>query len=220
MSRPHEPANHQQVWELLAWYVNGTATPEQRRIVDSHLPDCANCRAEHALQRQLAAHLHDDRDDQDNALAVPDPAPGLARLLADIDRPQPRLDQAPSRQSTGANRRWKLAVAALGALAVLETATLATLGIGRADYQTLSSATPERADGRVPTIRLVPASSMSVGELQGVLRRHGLQVVAGPTEAGVYSLAPLQASSDHAAALAGLRATPGVLFAEPVGARP
>lgn len=200
-------AIHQQVWELLAWYVNGSATPAQRRIVEDHLPHCDACRAEHDTQRQLCELLRRD------AAEAPDPAPGLARLMADLDRPAaPAKADATPQLLRSVSRRMKFAVAALAALALLETATLATLSMKRADYQTLSSAQPDS----VATIRMVPSPTMSVSELDGHLRRLGLQVVAGPTEAGVYSLAPA-GRTDTAAALAALRATPGVLFAEPVG---
>lgn len=218
MTHPYDgQASHQQVWELLAWYVNDTATPDQRQIVERHLPHCEACRAEHDAQRLLHAHLRTDG-------AVPDPAPGLARLLGDIERssaPQPKQQDEQSATATphllhSMSRRLKFAVAALAALAVLESATLAMLGFGRADYQTLSAPPPSAAAHA--TIRLVPAPTMTVGELQAHLRRFGLQVVGGPTEAGVYSLAPVAADTDHAAALAGLRATQGVLFAEPIGA--
>lgn len=214
--------SHQQVWELLAWYVNGTATPQQRRIVDQHLPHCDACRAEYAAQRLLADHLQRDRTTGELSFAVPDPAPGLARLMTDIDRPAARrADDAPAPASNVAGRRWRLAVAGLAAVALFGTGTLATWDARRADYQTLSS--PEPAAPHA-TIRLVPAPSMRVGELQGALHRAGLQVVAGPTEAGVYSLAPAGGTPgtpdthDTAAQLSALRATPGILFAEPVGA--
>jgi len=215
---PPGAASHQQVWELLAWYVNGTATPEQRRIVDRHLPHCDACRAECAAQRQLADHLRRDRA----PVAGSDPAAGLARLMADLDRPAGDTADAPAaRRRHGIDRRWRLAVAGLAALVLFETGTLTTWHARRADYQTLSAPAPAAPRA---TIRLVPAPAMSAGELQDVLHRLGLQVVAGPTEAGVYSLAPAGGrhgkGSDSASQLAALRATPGILFAEPVGTDP
>jgi hypothetical protein len=223
MTRPHDgQASHQQVWELLTWYVNGTATPAQREIVERHLPQCEACRAEHEVQQRLYEHLRRDE------AALSDSGPALARLLRDIER-APAPGGAANDGGSGAaapalrhgmGRRMKFAVAALAALAVLETTTLAMLGIGRADYQTLSSPQPSAAARA--TIRLVVAPSMSMGELQDHLRRFELEIIGGPTEAGVYTLAPALGGSgsgaDTAAALAGLRASPRVLFAEPVGA--
>jgi hypothetical protein len=60
---------------------------------------------------------------------------------------------------------------------------------------------------------------MSLGELEALLGRTHLQIVGGPGDGGVYSLAPLSAragSGVQGEALAQLRAHPGVRFAEPV----
>jgi hypothetical protein len=58
-----------------------------------------------------------------------------------------------------------------------------------------------------------------VQQLQVLLSGTGLTVVAGPSEAGVWALAPVSASGrDADGALARLRASPAVRFAEPVGA--
>ena len=52
--------SHHQIWELLPWIINGTATPEQRRLVDSHLPHCMDCRDELALQRLVHDGMNRD----------------------------------------------------------------------------------------------------------------------------------------------------------------
>jgi hypothetical protein len=85
-----------------------------------------------------------------------------------------------------------------------------------ASYRTLSSAdlTPRGA-----TIRLVLSPSMTLAQMQALLRRAGLQVVAGPSDAGVWSLGPALSSARAAtaSALQRLRANSGVRFAEPIG---
>ena len=43
---PVTPDEHRQVWDTIAWVVAGTATPEQQRLVQAHLPHCAHCRDE------------------------------------------------------------------------------------------------------------------------------------------------------------------------------
>ena len=198
-------ATHQRVWELLAWYVNGSASADERRLVEQHLAECADCRAEHEAQRQLHDHLARERG------AVPDVEAGLARLMGDIDRPAPRSAEPPRVTSS---QRWRWAAAGLAAMLVLETGALVVSAQRQPQFQTLS--TPDAGAARA-AIRLVPAPTMTVGELQAQLRTLQLTIVAGPTEAGVYSLAYADGKGDSAAALARLRATPGVLFAEPVG---
>ena len=48
--------NHQQVMELLPWYVNATLQPEERTQVEAHLKGCQECarELEQALELQHA----------------------------------------------------------------------------------------------------------------------------------------------------------------------
>ena len=69
-------------------------------------------------------------------------------------------------------------------------------------------------------MRVVLAPELSIGAMQQVLRRTQLQIVSGPTEAGVYTLGAVSGAAarpDLPVLLAQLRAQPGVRFAEPVG---
>jgi hypothetical protein len=59
---------------------------------------------------------------------------------------------------------------------------------------------------------------MKIGELKQLLAAQHLLIVAGPTDAGVFTLGVTDAAVDQErleALLAGLRADPQVLFAEP-----
>ena len=54
-----QPNEHRLVWDAIAWVVAGTATPEQRRLVQAHLPHCAHCRDELELQRNIHRGMQD-----------------------------------------------------------------------------------------------------------------------------------------------------------------
>ncbi|MBS0395333.1 MAG: hypothetical protein JSR54_11945 [Proteobacteria bacterium] len=72
-----------------------------------------------------------------------------------------------------------------------------------------------------PSLRVVFAATMTVGELKTLLTSEHLVIVAGPSDAGVFSLGPSQptgAAPSLDASLATLRANPHVLFAEPIAA--
>src|SRR5581483_5316989 len=84
-------------------------------------------------------------------------------------------------------------------------------------YQTLSA--PAEGVPRA-SIRAVLAPTLSLGELEALLGRTRLQIVGGPGDGGVYSLAPQAGASGAADALAQLRSHPGVRFAVPVNAEP
>jgi hypothetical protein len=105
-------------------------------------------------------------------------------------------------------------------IALLEAGRLAMLGIRHGDagappnYRTLSEPNAAVTGATIP---LVADAVMPVGQLQTLLAPLHLQIVGGPGENGVYSLAPTAGHLDVAAQLSALRAAPHVRFAEPVG---
>jgi hypothetical protein len=69
------------------------------------------------------------------------------------------------------------------------------------------------------TVRAVFSPTITLVELQAILDEAQLRIVSGPTEAGVYSLAPTSQRPTRAA-LALLRAHPNVRFAEGIQTDP
>jgi hypothetical protein len=220
--------SHRRTWELIPLVVNGSASAEERRLVDAHLHGCADCRDELAFQTQLQTGMTAD-------IAAPhDPHPALRNLLERLDGDG---DATAALHAEAAPRRRPslLLVAVAGqavALAVLGGALLLHIPRGGGDaavpYRTLSSPAPNAAQG---TIRFVPAPSLSLRELQTLLGETGLRIVASNADNSIYTLAPAHAdaadtSKKSAAerkqatvdALARLRARPGVLLAEPITA--
>ena len=116
--------------ELLADYVDGTLTPDDRAAVDAHLTSCARCRAEVDVASRAARALA--------TLAEP-PAPvGLAdAALREARAPSPTRAAAP---------RWyrAAAIAAAAAAIALVVVTLPHLG-GGSNATSASSASIEAA---------------------------------------------------------------------------
>jgi hypothetical protein len=213
---PDNTSNHRRAWDAIPWVVNGSASTADRLTVESHVQECDECREELAFQRRIQAAM---------ALASGhdvDATRSWERLRARLEAEA--AGSEPPRRLAGFGRgpqaRW-LAVAALTAIGVVaalrlsHTTQLLQGGPGAA-YHTLSA--PE---GAAPgaTIRAVFSPTTSVQQLQALLSGSGLTVVAGPSEAGVWALAPISASGrDTDGALRRLRASTAVRFAEPVGA--
>jgi hypothetical protein len=208
-------SNHRRAWDAIPWVVNGSASHADRLTVESHVQECGECREELAFQHRVRAAV---------ALGAPHEVDAerswerfRVRLEAEASESNP-----PARAlgfSAGPRARW-LAVAAVTAIGVFAALRLSRapeiLQPTAAAYHTLSA--PE---GAAPgaTIRAVFAPTASVQQLQLLLSGTGLAVVAGPSEAGVWALAPISASGrDTEGALRRLRANPAVRFAEPVGA--
>jgi anti-sigma factor RsiW len=215
-----ETTEHQHAWELLPWIVNGSLTDADRVGVEAHLRGCEACRGELAAQRRLYAMMAADRGVEKL------PTPGLLRLRQRMDalEAQRPLAEGPKSRAPRELRPWRrpgalaAAAAAVGVLAI--GATLLWEGSaqhgGRSDYYTVTSASPQ-PPGVV--IRAVFAPQITLAELQAFLDDAGLKIIAGPSEAGVYSLA---VTSSHPVewSLARLRAHDAVRFAEAVGTAP
>jgi hypothetical protein len=214
MPRTDDPqALHRQAWDLIPWAVNGRASDEERRLLETHLVGCCDCREEYEFQRRLCAALSHSREE------VPDPRPALARLWAHIDGAR----EIPPRRGL----RFTLATYARGLLlaVLVEAAGLAGLSVALwrqmaappPAYRTLTQTPPSPA---AASVRAVFAPELRLAELQRLLARAGLQIVSGPSAAGVYTLAPLPGAApvDAEAAAARLRAEPAVRFAEPIAA--
>lgn len=216
--------SHRETWALLPWLANGSATPAQRERAQAHLRNCADCRAELAREQRLS-----------QAMVQPAaPAPDLERGLQSLMR---RLDVDDA--ATPLPGRWHLlaggrlglgTVAALGLAELLLVGALALWWLNgavpaaadAAPYRTLTQPDPAAADDA--HWRVVFQEQRTLAELQGLLRTHGLTIVAGPSEAGVFTLAaalPRAPEGDaQADALAArLRQSPLVRFAEAVPRR-
>jgi hypothetical protein len=69
-----------------------------------------------------------------------------------------------------------------------------------------------------PVIRVVFAGNVALDDMNRVLRGIGAQIIAGPSEAGVYTLGLAAGTADKSGvekAIAQLRADGRVMFAEP-----
>ena len=212
---------HQEVWSLLPWLASGRASPEQRERAEAHLRGCPGCRAELARELQLMRVMAQP------VAPAPDAERGLQRLLR-------RRDQ-PGEPATGSERPHGRAgvrvglgtVAWLGLLELLLVGALAWWWSGglagpsaEAPYRTLTA--PELGAATGPRWRVVFQDQRAIADLQALLRAHGLAIVAGPSEAGVFTLVaevPPGSAQAADAVAARLRASPLVRFAETAPAR-
>jgi hypothetical protein len=214
IGRIEEPRVHEEVTTLIPWYVNGSLGEQERQRLDAHLLLCGNCRDALAQERRVY-----DSVSVEPAVEYM-PAASLKRLQARLDS----LDAAacappPAAAAAHRGRRrslpWQGLMAA--SLAVMAVA-LSWLAADRwmqsraptSGYVTVTSARP-RVPGEV--IRAVFSPAITLIELQAILDAAQLRIVAGPTEAGVYSLA---ANSERpvSSSLALLRRHSDVRFAE------
>lgn len=204
-------ALHREIWNLLPWHVNGTLSERQAGRVEKHLAECAECRSEHASQQALQQRLREDDS------VVQTPHASLRKLMARIEQDDqtPAADRAPGQSR---RIRWLVAAVAVQAVGLIALSGVMTWKLqsirSEPRYATVSAARAPTANAIAA--RVVFSPSMAAGDLATVLRSMNAQVVAGPSEAGVYTLAfpDTMSEQDVAAAVAVLRARADVRFAE------
>lgn len=216
-------SQHRQSWDSIPWVINGTASESDRRVVEEHLQGCTDCREELEFQRRLQRAVA-----HEGSVEVDSHSP-WARLRERLDADTqsasaPHRARAPERTWMP----WVLAAMLLQGvgLAVLGTALWSKAPSGSlnapassAVYRTLAVSQPPLQPA---TVRVVFAPTMTLAELRAVLANARLQVISGPSDADVWSLAPAGDSTRTAtdAAVRALRASANVRFAEPIGAAP
>lgn len=210
--------SHRRVWEAIPWIVNHTASEVDVRSVQEHVCECADCREALAFEERLCDVMTSPQ------ASLSEAERGWRKLGARIEgnpvvrrAPEDGLPRVRPAVTMSLPMRW------LAAAVVVEALTLGAIvssswleRSGRAPiYRTLSQ---PAAAAAAPTIRVVLSPTMTLEQLRVLLNGAHLQVVAGPSEAGVWSLAPVADATSMAtdAALRELRASPQVRFAEPI----
>ncbi|HWS63911.1 MAG TPA: zf-HC2 domain-containing protein [Steroidobacteraceae bacterium] len=212
-------AEHQEIGELLPWFVNGRLSETDRQRVDAHLRVCETCTEELAAQQRIYSVMSVD------AGVERMPVAGLNRLRTRIESlddavPAPAApdEAARSEAPAGSSLRQRrgaiaasIALTAVGALAALLW-NQHERRIAPANYYTVTTTVPQPAN---TAIRAVFAPTVTLSELQELLDDAHLRIVSGPTEAGVYSLA-MSGSPSADWSLQRLRGHEVVRFAESV----
>jgi hypothetical protein len=226
MRKLEEPGErmHQRIWELLPWYTNGSLAERESEMVTAHLAVCPRCEAEALTCQRTAEELRAVGE------AAPSPHPvQLQRVLARIDESEREEGAGGGAWGRGA---WSTLAAAArgplrGALVAQAAAILLLVGLlawressrpapeaaPPAVYRTLSD--PAAAPAPAVDLRVMFAPQASEREIRGLLLGIHVQITAGPSRIGVYTIEIPADGDPVAVVLARLRSEPQVAFAEP-----
>jgi len=207
--------------------VNGRIEPGEARWLNDHLEDCENCRSELAAQRRIRDALTREptvefapqasfnrlwkRIEKSEAVGMTTDAPP-----ADAELKTVRAWVSPIRNGL---RPWVRATLAAQAAAILVLCGVLWMRPDATAYRTVTDPAPgPNVNGAV--IKAIFNDQVRLADVKEILAGTGLMVVSGPSEAGVYALAPrdVRAQALVPAAAARLRADPRVRFAE-IGAQ-
>jgi hypothetical protein len=209
---------HNEVTNLLAWYVNATLDAPGQARVEAHLKECAICREDLELERRIYRGIADD------AAVEYMPAASLKRLRSRLDGVVPPAPEA-TPIAAGASRvlagrrtfTWQTAMAASAAVMAVAVSFIAAdhwtdraSRQARGEYRTV---TEPRTKAPQEVIRAVFAPDITLTDLKKLLDESQLRIVEGPSEAGVYALAS-SGGTPVDVSLARLRTHDTVRFAE------
>jgi anti-sigma factor RsiW len=196
---------HDEVQQLLPWFVNGTLDPEEIERVERHLAECGECRGELAAERQLAREI--------------------ASLPVDVESSwegmQQRLEAEPgvrAQSATGVWRRrvplgWAVASPFAAAAAVaLVFVNLTPAARQPVDQQYRALGTTGTVQSANLIVQFEP--NTRVRDVQAALAAADARLVDGPTETGGYLLRVDQ--SRRELALKSLRDNDSIALAEPI----
>jgi hypothetical protein len=210
---------HRECWELLPWFANQRLTEAQTQRIERHLQQCEACRVE--LQEQ---HRLRDAIRAEDPLVIA-PQTGFNKLMQRIDSEEDAQEFQPEiePQSTTVRRsprmpRW-LAIAA-SVQVVTVAALLGSLWWQQHDIQTaprFTTLTSPGAPANGPVLRVVFDEQTKLVDVSELLKTIDAHVIAGPTDAGVFTLALDSGKSQEAlnSAVARLRQDRRVVFCEP-----
>lgn len=210
-----DDSTHRRVDAVLPWFVNGTLEDDELADVERHLRDCARCRREVGMLRELQGACA-------AAALTSDATPAYRRLSRRIGGRR-GIDALvdPARRCF---RQWRQApvwarLAIGGQLAVIVAVFLWAAPPGSDSdgmYRTLG--TPALRSTGVATIAVVFRPDTMESAMRRIVQATGGRVVDGPTESNAYVLqVPAGRGSE---ALAELRAAPDVVLAEPLTRQP
>lgn len=178
-------STHDEIEQLIPWYVNGTLNEAEMDLVNRHVGRCECCAASVEREVRFARKLRGRPEDLPE---LPAPEVGWKRLANRLPKPQPLFGSAPA------------ATLAAVMLVVASGAFLVGQQLQPPAFQTMT--TPPTYQG--PVIQLSFEPDVPEHTIRGVVLELGGTVIAGPTSTGVYRIG-LPAGSDGAAWVARLR---------------
>ncbi|WP_135503858.1 hypothetical protein [Roseovarius aestuariivivens] len=175
---------------MLVFLANGTLEGEERAAVEAAVA------ADPALAQELEALKALRRSMQQEGQVQTPGDIGLARLMRDIESESGTASNGiVAANSATAPRLWKVAAVVLLGLFVAQTVYV---GQTRQPGMELATGAPETV-GEAYTLRVAFADDATEAELRALLLAQGLDIIAGPSALGLYTLAAQDAPSLEAA---------------------
>ncbi len=185
---PSSNSEHQQVWNLLPWYINNSLDPAEQYNVINHIRTCVTCRIELNQQQQVFEKM------QQTDLLQQISKVSFAQLQKRIAEQPKRHDFAKhheskkepklSRQFLGFVQYTALAASLLLMAMPIMLGSLIDRTELKSDYRTLAN--PMESEPKNNVLRIIFADQSNPEEIEAILDKVSGHIVKGPSENGVY----------------------------------
>lgn len=201
--REQSAMSHEEVNELLPWYVNGTLEGLEHARVEGHLGTCLKCRRALNEERRLKVLI--EKSSHSNVAA----ADGFEHLISRIDA------RSQERDSGHALREWRMtrwSIAATLLLAVGAGSWFALTPLERPPPSEFMTAS-DPSEASALSLDVVFNENLTAADREALLREIGARVVEGPSAIGRYRLQLEDSTADIDAVLMRLGDDARVRFA-------
>ncbi|MGR8947529.1 MAG: hypothetical protein ACU84Q_05740 [Gammaproteobacteria bacterium] len=196
-------SDHESVWQLLPWFVNGTLEGLERRLVTRHVNECLICKREVRGLSKLASAM---RSRPKNV--------ACENALAELHR---RMNNKRSARTIPWAAAASLVVIVGLALIASKQVTDGLVDFS-AGYQTLGADSVIRTGQFSRSARIVFRPDVDTKEMVSLLDAVDASIANGPSRRGAYtvSFSGTLSSDEQGLAIRNLRGSGRVLFVEPV----
>lgn len=184
---------HQEILELLPWFVNGTLNEHEHSLLNEHLKGCGECNHEVEILLETSKVFH----------ATTEPSTGsIGQARSDF------LRQLEGRSERAVYRlRWMIP-ASVAACLLIAALLFGPMSRQEESFETLSNDVSNNG----PVIQLVFQPNTPERSIQSLVLRDQGHIISGPTAQGVYRL-ELPLDKDPQRVLEWLKDHPDVTFA-------
>jgi len=183
------PSEHQQVWDLLPWYINNTLDPVEQASVRYHVKSCITCRIELNQQQQLVEKMQKidllEQVSQVSFAQLKMKIEEQPNLCTFAKHREPKKDaKFPSRQFLSFVQYTALAASLLLLSLPFMLGSLVDTTDLRSDYRTLANSVV--GEERTNMLRIVFSDQSDPEQINVILSVISARIVKGPADNGVY----------------------------------
>ena len=184
-------SEHQEVWDLLPWYINHSLDPAEQDFVRKHVKTCVTCRVEITQQQQLLEKIQQpdllQQVSQVSFAQLKKRMNEQSKLSVLAEQVKPEREQKNFSQQFPSFVKYTALAASLLLLAMPFMLNIPTDDSElKGDYRTLAN--PAENEHKNNFIRIVFAEHIGKEQIKAILNGVSGHIIEGPSKNGIYDV--------------------------------